>query len=225
MSEALLETVEVGPADAQASVIWLHGLGANGHDFEPIVPELQLPVNVPVRFVFPHAPQQAVTVNGGMLMPAWYDVYGLTAGTPVDEPGLDRAAGWIEALIEREASRGVPAARLVLAGFSQGGALALHTGLRYADGLAGVMGLSTYLPLRDHLAQARASANRQTPIFLAHGHQDPVLSFELGQAARDALEALGYAVEWHDYPMAHQVCLEEIRAVGVWLTKRLGLAG
>lgn len=222
MAEGLLETVEVGPAEAQACVLWMHGLGANGHDFEPIVPELGLPADA-VRFVFPHAPSQPVTLNGGMSMPAWYDIYGLTAGTPQDEQGLDRAAGWIEALIEREAARGIPAERLVLAGFSQGGALALHTGLRFASGLAGIMGLSTYLPLRDHLAQAQAMANRRTPIFLAHGHQDPVLSIDLGTASRDALEALGYAVEWHDYPMAHQVCLEEIRDIGAWLRRVLAL--
>ncbi len=222
MADELLETVEVGPVDASACVLWMHGLGANGHDFEPIVPELGLPANA-VRFVFPHAPAQPVTLNGGMSMPAWYDIYGLTAGTPQDEKGLDRAASWIEALIEREAARGIPAERLVLAGFSQGGALALHTGLRFAAGLAGIMGLSTYLPLRDHLAQAQAMANRDTPIFLAHGHQDAVLSIDLGTASRDALEALGYTVEWHDYPMAHQVCLEEIRDIGAWLRRVLAL--
>ncbi len=222
MAEDLLDTVEVGSADATACVVWMHGLGANGHDFEPIVPELGLSTDS-VRFVFPHAPSQPVTLNGGLSMPAWYDIYGLTAGTPQDEQGLDRAAGWIEQLIEHEASRGIPAERLVLAGFSQGGALALHTGLRFADGLAGIMGLSTYLPLRDHLAQARAAANRGTPIFLAHGHHDPVLSIDLGTASRDALEALGYAVEWHDYPMAHQVCLEEIREIGAWLRRVLKL--
>ena len=223
MAQTLLETVEIGPDDAQATVLWLHGLGANGHDFEPIVPELGLPATTPVRFVFPHAPQQPVTLNGGMTMPAWYDIYGLTPGTPQDEQGLDRAAEWVGDLIEREARRGVPAERLVLAGFSQGGAVALHTGLRFSSGLAGIIGLSTYLPLRDHLAQARAAANRQTPIFLAHGHHDPVLGYELGTASRDALMALGYPVDWHEYPMEHQVCLEEIRAIGAWLTQVLAL--
>ncbi len=223
MASEYLECVEVGQALAQASVIWLHGLGANGHDFEPIVPSLGLPEDAPVRFVFPHAPSQPVTLNAGMTMPAWYDVYGLTAGTPQDEQGLDEAATWITALIDREAQRGVPANRLVLAGFSQGGALALHTGLRYTEGLAGIMGLSTYLPLKDHLAQARAVANRQTPIFLAHGHHDAVLSYGLGTASRDALQALGYSVEWHDYAMEHQVCPAEIAAIGVWLTRVLTL--
>ena len=223
MAQTLLETVETGPEDARYAVLWLHGLGANGHDFEPIVPELGLPPSASVRFVFPHAPPQPVTLNGGMTMPAWYDVYGLEAGTPQDEPGLDRAAEWVSDLIDREARRGVPAERLVLAGFSQGGAVALHAGLRFSGGLAGIMGLSTYLPLRDHLAQARAAANRDTPIFLAHGHQDPVLGFDLGVASRDALQALGHPVEWHEYPMAHQVCLEEIRDVGAWLRRVLGL--
>ena len=212
-----LETVETGGRDARYSVIWLHGLGASGHDFEPIVPQLGLPVPDAVRFVFPHAPTQPVTLNGGMAMPSWYDIYGLAPGTPQDEQGLDRAAGWIEALIEREERRGVPPGRLVLAGFSQGGALALHAGLRYASGLAGIMGLSTYLPLADHLAQAHAAANRRTPIFLAHGHQDPVLAYQLGTDSRDALEGLGYPVEWHDYPMAHQVCMQEIADIGAWL--------
>ena len=202
MAQTLLETVETGPEDARHTVLWLHGLGANGHDFEPIVPELGLPPSASVRFVFPHAPQQPVTLNGGMTMPAWYDVYGLEAGTPQDERGLDRAAEWVSDLIDREARRGVPAERLVL---------------------AGIMGLSTYLPLRDHLAQARAAANRDTPIFLAHGHHDPVLGFDLGVASRDALQALGHPVEWHEYPMAHQVCLEEIRDVGAWLGRVLGL--
>ena len=223
MAQELLETVEIGPADARYTVLWLHGLGANGHDFEPIVPELGLPATAPVRFVFPHAPPQPVTLNGGMVMPAWYDIYGLSVGTPQDERGLDRAAEWIGDLIEREAQRGVPAGRLVLAGFSQGGAVALHAGLRFSSGLAGILGLSTYLPLRDHLAQARAAANRDTPVFLAHGEQDPVLAMELGAASRDALEALGYSVEWQAYAMAHEVCLEEIRDIGAWLTRVLAL--
>ena len=223
MTDEPLDTVEVGGEGARYSVIWLHGLGASGHDFEPIVPQLGLPDPGRVRFVFPHAPTQPVTLNGGMSMPAWYDIYGLDAGTPQDEPGLDRAASWIQTLIAREQGRGVPPERLVLAGFSQGGALALHTGLRYAPGLGGIMGLSTYLPLADHLAQARAAANRDTPIFLAHGHHDPVLAYRLGTDSRDALEGLGYPVEWRDYPMEHQVCMEEIADIGAWLRRVLRL--
>lgn len=223
MAEQPLETVETAGPAPECSVIWLHGLGASGHDFEPIVPQLGLPSPEAVRFVFPHAPSQPVTLNGGLSMPAWYDIYGLSAGTPQDEPGLDAAAGWIETLIRREIARGIPPQRLVLAGFSQGGALALHTGLRYAEGLAGIMGLSTYLPLADHLGQARAAANRDTPIFLAHGHHDPVLAYRLGTDSRDALEALGYPVEWRDYPMEHQVCMEEIADIGAWLRRVLAL--
>lgn len=223
MAEQPLETVETAGPAPECSVIWLHGLGASGHDFEPIVPQLGLPSPELVRFVFPHAPSQPVTLNGGLSMPAWYDIYGLSAGTPQDEPGLDAAAGWIETLIQREIARGIPPQRLVLAGFSQGGALALHTGLRYAEGLAGIMGLSTYLPLADHLSQARAAANRDTPIFLAHGHHDPVLAYRLGTDSRDALEALGYPVEWRDYPMEHQVCMEEIADIGAWLRRVLAL--
>ena len=223
MAEDLLEVIETGAPAATASVIWMHGLGASGHDFEPIVPQLGLPDQAPVRFVFPHAPAQPVTLNAGVSMPAWYDVYGLTAGTPQDAPGLDRAAGWIGALIAREIERGVAADRIVLAGFSQGGAVALHTGLRYPSRLAGVMGLSTYLPVKDRVAEAGAPANRETPIFLAHGQYDGVLGFDLGIASRDALQTLGYTVEWHEYPMEHQVCLEEVQAIGAWLTRVLAL--
>jgi len=223
MSDSLLETVEVGPASARASVLWLHGLGADGHDFEPIVPELALPADAAVRFVFPHAPVRPVTLNAGMRMRAWYDIQGLDRQARQDEAGLTEAAGHTRALIAREAERGVPPERLVLAGFSQGGAVALHAGLRHPERLAGIMGLSSYLPLRERLDAEAAAANRHTPILLAHGEHDPVLAFELGTASRDALQAAGYDVEWHQYPMEHQVCLEEIRAVGTWLRRVLAL--
>lgn len=223
MSESLLETVEVGPESARASVLWLHGLGADGHDFEPIVPELGLPADAAVRFVFPHAPPRPVTLNAGMRMRAWYDIYGLDREARQDEAGLAEAAGHTRALIAREAERGVPPQRLVLAGFSQGGAVALHTGLRHPERLAGIMGLSTYLPLRERLAEEASPANRRTPVFLAHGEYDPVLAFPLGTGSRDALQAAGYDVEWHQYPMEHQVCLEEIRTVGTWLRRVLAL--
>ncbi|WP_440996727.1 alpha/beta hydrolase [Arhodomonas sp. SL1] len=223
MNDELLESVEVGPAEgATASVIWLHGLGADGHDFEPIVPELGLPDTAAVRFVFPHAPVQPVTLNGGMAMRAWYDLYGLGESMTEDARGIAASQARIEALIRREHERGVPARRLVLAGFSQGGAAALHTGLRHPERLAGIMGLSTYLPLRERLGEADA-ANAETPLFLAHGTMDPVLPFELGRTSKEHLEAAGYAVEWHEYPMQHAVCLEEIRAVGAWLRRVLGL--
>ncbi|WP_435104305.1 alpha/beta hydrolase [Arhodomonas sp. AD133] len=223
MSEELLDTVEVGgDDDAGASVIWLHGLGADGHDFEPIVPELRLPAGTAVRFIFPHAPVRPVTLNAGMAMRAWYDLYGLDESMREDAEGLAESARHVEALIGRERERGVPAERIVLAGFSQGGAVALHTALRHPERLAGLMGLSTYLPVRDRLDEA-APANRDIPIFMAHGTNDPVLPFEFGRRSAERLEAAGYTVEWHEYPMQHAVCLEEIRAVGAWLTRVLTL--
>lgn len=225
MNDVKLDTVEVGARDnADASVIWLHGLGADGHDFEPIVPELKLPRGAAVRFVFPHAPVRPVTVNAGMAMPAWFDLYGIGASLAGDEAGVREAAGWLDGLIRRENRRGVPSERIVVAGFSQGGAVALHAGLRHPQRLAGIMGLSTYLPLADAVADEGSEANRETPVLLAHGSDDPVLPVALGAHSRDALKALGYAVEWHTYPMAHSVCLEEIRDIGVWLARVLPVA-
>ncbi|WP_018718016.1 alpha/beta hydrolase [Arhodomonas aquaeolei] len=223
MSEELLETVETGAReDADAAVIWLHGLGADGHDFEPVVPELGLPRDARVRFVFPHAPVRPVTLNAGMSMRAWYDLYGLDESMHEDADGLERSRAAVTALIERESGRGVPAERLVLAGFSQGGAVALHTALNHPQRLAGIMGLSTYLPLRERLAEAPA-ANADTPVFMAHGRQDPVLPFEFGRRSAERLEQAGYTVEWHDYPMQHAVCMEEIHAIGAWLRRVLSL--
>lgn len=225
MNEALLDAVEIGGDNADASVIWLHGLGADGHDFEPIVPELRLPAELNVRFIFPHAPEQPVTLNGGMRMRAWFDLIALDRKARQDEAGIRASASRIQALIERENSRGVPDERIVLAGFSQGGAVALHLGLRHPRRLAGILALSTYLPLQDTLAEERSAANRDTPILMAHGVSDPVLDLRLGEQSREDLEALGYQVEWHTYPMAHAVCLEEIRLVGEWLARRLGVQG
>lgn len=222
MTETLLETVETGARDdADASVIWLHGLGADGHDFEPIVPELRLPREARVRFVFPHAPVRPITINAGMSMRGWYDLYGLGPGFPQDSDGIADSQRHVEALIAREHERGIPAERLVLAGFSQGGAIALHTGLRHPERLAGIMGLSTYLPLHDRLDAERGEANARTPIFLAHGTHDPVLPFQMGASTRELLDNLGYDVEWNTYPMQHQVCLEEIQAVSAWLQRVL----
>lgn len=224
MSNELLETLEAGARDdATHSVIWLHGLGADGYDFQPIVPELGLPADARVRFIFPHAPHRSVTVNAGMTMRAWYDIKGIGPGFPQDAEGIRDSADRIEALIRRENDRGVPTERILLAGFSQGGAIALHLGLRYPEKLAGIMGLSTYLPLDDTVAAERNAANAETPLFLAHGSRDPVLPFELGYRSREMLEGMGYDVEWHEYPMEHQVCLEEIRAIGGWLSRVLGL--
>ncbi len=218
MSDELLPTVEVGGGDqARYSVIWMHGLGADGHDFEPIVPELRLPTDLAVRFIFPHAPVRPVTLNGGMAMRAWYDIVTLGGGAPQDAEGIAASAAQIHQLIEREGERGVPPERLVLAGFSQGGAIALHTGLRYPQRLAGIMGLSTYLPLADRFVAERHEANAETPVFLAHGQMDPVLDISLGRNSQQTLEQHGYRVEWHEYPMVHQVCFEEIEAISRWL--------
>jgi phospholipase/carboxylesterase len=207
------------PVDA--SVIWLHGLGADGHDFEPIVPELDLPDTPDVRFVFPHAPMQAVTLNGGAVMRAWYDVYALEGQRREDDAGVRASQAQVEELIEREKARGVPAARLVLAGFSQGGAIALHTGLRHRERLAGIMALSTYLPVASTLAAEATPANRAVPIFMGHGRGDALIPIERAMMSRRQLEAAGYAVEWHEYPMAHAVCMEEIADVSAWLQRVL----
>jgi phospholipase/carboxylesterase len=217
----VLETVEVmrGKRDepARASVIWLHGLGADGHDFEPIVPELQLAREQSIRFVFPHAPIRPVTLNNGMRMRAWYDLYNLDEHGRADETGLRASAADIEALIAREVGSGIPSERIVLAGFSQGGALALHTGLRHAARLAAIVALSAYLPLRSRVAAERNAVNASTPVFIAHGRLDPVLAFAAGERARDELQQLGYPVTWKAYSMPHSVCPEEIADVSAFL--------
>jgi phospholipase/carboxylesterase len=208
-------------APAAASVIWLHGLGADGRDFVPIVPELKLPAEPGVRFVFPHAPVRPVTLNNGMRMRAWYDIRTLTAEGRADETGLRESGARLAEYIAKERAAGIDAARIVVAGFSQGGAVALHAGLRYAEPLAGILALSTYLPLASTLATERNAANQETPILMCHGLYDPVLPHGLGVMARDALRAFGYTVDWQEYPMQHQVCLPEIEAIGAWLQARL----
>ena len=213
--------LETGRAPT-ASVIWLHGLGADGHDFEPIVPELDLPDALAVRFVFPHAPMQPVTINGGAVMRAWYDVYGLQGVRREDAAGVRASQAAVEELLARETKRGIPASRLVLAGFSQGGAIALQTGLRHPERLAGIMALSTYLPVADTLAAEASAANRDVPIFMAHGLHDPLIPIERAQMSRKLLESAGYRVEWHDYPMEHSVCAEEIADISSWLRRVLG---
>lgn len=218
----LPETVEVSTgARAQGSIIWLHGLGADGHDFESIVPELGFSGQLSLRFVFPHAPVRPVTINGGMSMRAWYDILTLERGGPQDEAGIRDSSRLLEMLIEREHERGIPYENIVLAGFSQGGAIALHTALRYPHRLAGLMALSTYLPLQDsfdrevlHNADAQS---QELPIFMAHGSSDPMLPMALGQHAHTILEKAGYEVEWHDYPMAHAICAAEIADIRNWL--------
>jgi phospholipase/carboxylesterase len=217
-----MDTIEVvtGP-DPTASVIWLHGLGADGHDFVPIVHELDLAGLPGVRFVFPHAPEVPVTINGGMVMRAWYDILGVDLARREDEVGLRRSRQRIEELIAAENARGIADSRIVLAGFSQGAAMTLLTGLRHADALAGLMCLSGYLPLAAHTEAERHTANAKTPIFMAHGQLDPVIPIARALDSARALTALGYAVEWHDYRMPHSVCPEEVADISGWLRKVL----
>jgi phospholipase/carboxylesterase len=226
MTHRLQETadaVTLAPAaPAAASVIWLHGLGADGHDFVPIVPELKLPPTLAVRFVFPHAPVRPVTLNNGMHMRAWYDLKSLTAEGRADEAGIRESAARLGEYVARERAAGVPSTRIVVAGFSQGGAVALHAALRHPEPLGGILALSTYLALAASLKEERSEANRNTPILMCHGLYDPVLSYAFGVMGRDALRAQGYAVEWKEYPMQHQVCLPEIQDVSQWLQARLG---
>ncbi len=202
------------------SVIWLHGLGADGHDFEPIVPELVKPEWPAIRFVFPHAPVQPVTINNGMRMRSWYDILGFEPGTPQDEAGIRASVARVEQLIAREVESGIAPARIVLAGFSQGGAIVLSAGLRHAQALAGIVALSTYLPLVDSLAAEAAPTNKAIPIFMAHGTHDPVIALARAEASRDILEALGYPVEWRRYAMPHSVCAAEIGDLAAWLEAR-----
>ena len=222
MADDLLDALEVETAPSpSAAVIWMHGLGADGYDFVDVPPMLRLPDRRGIRFVFPHAPMQPVTINGGMVMRAWYDVRHDAGVRREDEAGIRASQGRVEALIAREKARGIATARLVLAGFSQGGAMALHTGLRHPERLAGVMALSCFLPLADRLAAEAAPATRDVPIFLAHGTHDPVIPLARASQARATLDGLGYRVEWHEYPMPHSVCLEEIAHIAAWLARVL----
>lgn len=212
-----LPCVELEPRQpANASVIWLHGLGANGHDFEPVVPELG---RDDTRFVFPHAPSIAVTVNGGMVMPAWYDIAGLGGTSPVDVDGIRRSAAQVDALIEREIERGIAAERIVVAGFSQGGAVAYEVALRHPRKLAGLMALSTYFATADSVAFS--DINAALPIFIAHGSFDPMVPEQGGRQAADTLSAKGYPTEYRTYPMEHAVCLEEIQDIAAFLARVL----
>jgi len=220
-----LEAIEIETtASPGVSIIWMHGLGADGHDFVDIVPELRLPARPGVRFVFPHAPMRPVTINGGYVMRAWYDIRDDGGVRREDPAGVRASQKAIEALIQREKERGVSAASIVLAGFSQGGAMALHTSLRHGERLAGVMALSCSLPLADTLAAEAAPANRDVPIFMAHGAQDPMIPMARALRARETLVGLGYRVEWHEYPMPHSVCAEEVRDISTWLGVVLGAA-
>jgi phospholipase/carboxylesterase len=209
-------------AEPAYSVIWLHGLGADGYDFEPLVPELAIPAEKPVRFIFPHAPRQPVTINGGMVMRAWYDITGAEMIRQEDDAGIRRSAASIRDLIQKENARGINTGNIILAGFSQGGAVALHTGLRYPESLAGILALSTYLPLSAQLDIEAHAANVSTPMFMAHGLYDPVIPIILAESSRKRLQQAGYSVEWHTYPMPHAVSPDEIRDISHWFRQRLG---
>lgn len=210
-----LEKLIIEPSQPiQQSVIWLHGLGADGHDFAPIVPELHIPNT---RFIFPHAPHQPITMNNGYEMRAWYDLYGLTLQTKQDEAGMRAMQQEIESLIEAEQAQGIPTERIVLAGFSQGGAMAFFTGLRYPKKLAGILALSTYVSLKEKLADEAHQANKDMPIFMAHGSFDSIITLDTCLVSRRLLEDLDYQVEWHEYPMPHSVCPEEIEDIARFL--------
>jgi phospholipase/carboxylesterase len=222
MAQALLETVEVETApNPTASIIWMHGLGADGHDFEPAVPHLGDQVRQPLRFIFPHAPTRPVTINAGMRMRAWYDILGFDRQSGQDESGIRASAAAVGALIARENERGIVARRIVLAGFSQGGAMSLYIGTRYPERVAGIVALSCYLPLAANFGAERLAANQSTPIFLAHGSLDAVIEERRGLESRAALESAGYPVEWHSYRMAHAVCVEEMAAISAFLHRVL----
>jgi phospholipase/carboxylesterase len=206
---------------ATAAVIWLHGLGADGYDFVPIVEELRLPSTLAMRFIFPHARARPVTINNGFVMRAWYDIKGISREGSEDDAGIRESQSVVRDYIAGEVARGIPANRIVIAGFSQGGAIALQAGLRHSEALAGVMALSTYLPLRASLAQEASPANRGMPILMCHGTQDGVVPMQMGELSRDLLTGLGYAVDWRAYPMQHSVCAEEINDLSRWLQARL----
>jgi phospholipase/carboxylesterase len=219
-SEVVLEP-ESGTADA--SVIWMHGLGADGYDFVPLVPELQLPSQARVRFMFPHAEVRPVTINGGYAMRAWYDIRELSPAGRDDEQGFAEARQRIESLIKREVDAGIPSSRILLAGFSQGGAVALHVGLRHAQTLGGILALSCYLPMHARLATELTPAARATPILMCHGTEDPVVAQQFGALSRDVMKGAGLVVDWREYRMGHTLCIEEISDLSAWLRERLTL--
>ncbi len=222
---ALLETIELeynpSQKEIDATVIWLHGLGADGHDFEAIVPELNLPREMAVRFVFPHAPIRAVTINMGYEMRSWYDILSMSEVREINEEQLQQSCDQLLALIDREVSRGINTNRIILAGFSQGGAVAMSTATRFDKPLAGIMALSTYIPVVRWLDEVDFESRHLVPVFMGHGTQDPVVSVSLGLKAQQQLEQRGYSVEWHDYEMPHSVCMDEIRDIADWMARLL----
>ncbi len=211
-------TLDTGKSP-QHTIIWLHGLGADGGDFVPVAEEMSLPVAV--RYIFPHAPKQPVTINGGFVMRAWYDIAAAEIHARQDEKGIRASQAEIEKLIDQEKERGVKAENIFLAGFSQGGAIVLQTGLRHKEKLGGILALSTYLPLAETLIDEASEAAKGTPFFMAHGRSDPIVPYNLGKSSADKLSGLGYQVEWHEYSMQHSVCMDEISDIGAWLTQRL----
>lgn len=216
----MLDCVEIAPpVPARAAVVWLHGLGANGHDFEPIVPELRLPADAAIRFVFPHAPSRPVTINNGYVMPAWFDMTALDRLEGADQSDLETSVQQINALIEREHQRGVEYKNIVVAGFSQGGVVALHTAIRFPQTLAGVLALSTYLPFHEELKSKESGKNKTIPVFAAHGIYDPVIPVKLGRLSGQIAKEFFNTLVWQEYPMEHSVCYEEIGAISDWLKK------
>lgn len=225
-ADPFLPAVILGPGEgrARASVIWLHGLGADGYDFEPVVPQLRLPPDPAIRFVFPHAPQRRITINNGYIMRAWYDVITPDLDEQEDAEGIRTSEHQVRELIQREIDQGIPARRIVLAGFSQGGAMALHTALRYPQALAGALCLSGYLPLPESLLGEASHANASIPIFMGHGSADPIVPLAVAERTRAQLEALGYHVSWHTYPMPHTLAPQEMADIGAWLPRVLAAA-
>ncbi len=219
MSDLLPHITLLSGRDPQYSIIWLHGLGASGDDFVPIVDEIHLPQAV--RYIFPHAPKRPVSINGGFIMPAWYDIRSADIGGTQDEIGIRASQHEVEKLIEQEIQRGIAADHIFLAGFSQGGAIVLYSGLRYKHKLGGILALSTYLPLSHSLAQEATEDALSTAIFMAHGRSDPIVPYALGKASAEELQRLGCQLEWHEYPMQHTVCMEEIDAITLWLKQRM----
>ena len=217
----LIQHIElVTGENPKGSIIWLHGLGADCWDFVSIVKELNLPEDLPLRFIFPQAPMRPITINNGQVMPGWYDISMSELHRKPDEAGVRQSQAMIEQLIAREIERGIPSDKIVLAGFSQGGAIALQTGLRYAKELGGIMALSTYLTLEDSFATEATLANANIPILMAHGTQDPLIPLDLAKASREKMQSRGYKIEWHEYPMPHSVCMEEVEDIGAWIQAR-----
>ena len=225
MTEKLLDCVEITTSTpAEYTVIWLHGLGASGHDFEPVVPALELLHRPGVRFLFPHAPVRPITINGGAAMRGWYDIMSMDIGDRgQDQAGITESADAVDALIAHEAGRGVPSNRIILAGFSQGGAIALYAGLRNAEPLAGILALSTYFPLQDEVLPTLDESRKTLPVFMAHGQQDTVINIAYAEQSRDVMKANGIDVEWHDYAIEHSVSADEVADISTWLKRQFGM--